>query len=81
MALGLAPPILQLGGGGLSECLALYMYIFCKASRTLEEYEILKEVLEIRSIRNTSQASVKIVFRRRIEYHVTKTFLQVLAIV
>ena len=57
------------------------MYIFCKASRTLEEYEILKEVLEIRSIRNTSQASVKIVFRRRIEYHVTKTFLQVLAIV
>ena len=43
----------------------------------LEEYEILKEVLEINSIRNISWASVKIVFRRRIEYHIKKTFLQV----
>ena len=43
----------------------------------LEEYEILKESLEITSIRNTSHATVKIVFRRRIEYHIKKTFLQV----
>ena len=51
--------------------------IFCKDSRLLEEYELLKEVLEITSISNISHASVKIVFRRRIEYHITKTFLQV----
>ena len=44
----------------------------------LEEYEILKEVLEITSIRNISHASVKIVFRRRIEYHITNTLLQVI---
>ena len=44
----------------------------------LDEYEILKEILEITSIGNMSRASVKIVFRRRIEYHIKKTFLQVL---
>ena len=43
----------------------------------LEEYEILKEVLEITSVRNVSSASVKIVIRRRFEYHITKTYLQV----
>ena len=52
--------------------------IFYKASKMLEEYEILKEVLEITSIRNISHASVKIVFRRRIEYHITNTLLQVI---
>ena len=53
------------------------MFAICKGSRILEEYEILKEVLEISSIRNISRASVKIVFRRRVEYHIKKTFLQV----
>ena len=42
----------------------------------LEQYEIVKEVLEITSIRNISRASVKIVFRRRVEYHIKKTYLQ-----
>ena len=46
-------------------------------SRMLDEYEILKEFLEITSVKNSSRASVKIVFRRRIEYHLTDTFLQV----
>ena len=44
----------------------------------LEEYVILKEILEITSIKNTSHASVKIVFRRRIQYHITNTLLQVI---
>ena len=48
-----------------------------KDSRELEEYIILKEIIQISSIGNMSHASVKFVFRRRIEYHVTKTFLQV----
>ena len=43
----------------------------------LEEYEIQMEALQIKSFNNISQAIVKFVFRRRIEYHVTKTFLQV----
>ena len=55
----------------------IYLHIFYKDSRMLEEYEILNENLEITSIRNTSHATVKIVFRRRIEYHIKKTFLQV----
>ena len=58
----------------------IYLHIFYKDSRMLEEYEILNENLEITSIRNTSHATVKIVFRRRIEYHITKTFLQVFII-
>ena len=45
--------------------------------RMLEEYEIQMEDLQIKSVNNISQAIVKFVFRRRIEYHVTKTFLQV----
>ena len=49
----------------------------CEDSRMLDEYEILKEFLEITSVKNSSRASVKIVFRRRIEYHLTDTFLQV----
>ena len=43
----------------------------------LEEYEIQMEDLQIKTVNNISQAIVKFVFRRRIEYHVTKTFLQV----
>ena len=43
----------------------------------LEEYEIQMEDLQIKTVNNISQAIVKFVFRRRIEYHITKTFLQV----
>ena len=46
-------------------------------SRILEEYKILKEELQAASVGNMSRASIKFVFRRRIEYHITKTFLQV----
>ena len=47
-------------------------------SRLLEEYEIVKEVLHITSIQNVSHAQVKFAFRRRIEYHLTSTFMQVI---
>ena len=47
-------------------------------SRLLEEYEIIKEVLHITSVQNISHALVKFAFRRRIEYHLTSTFMQVI---
>ena len=49
--------------------------------RILVEYEIQLEKLEISSRDNISVAEVKIVFRRRMEYHVTNTFLQTLILV
>ena len=48
------------------------------ASRLLVEYEIQKEILQIGSKNNISRAHLKFVFRRRMEYHVTNTFLQVI---
>ena len=36
-----------------------------------------KEVMHITSVNNISRAYVKFVFSRRMEYHVTNTFLQV----
>ena len=56
-----------------SKCL---MYVLI-ASRNLVEYEIQTEKLKIRSAQNISIASLTFVFRRRMEYHVTNTFLQV----
>ena len=47
------------------------------ASRLLVEYEIQKEILQVGSKNNISRAHLKFVFRRRMEYHVTNTFLQV----
>ena len=47
------------------------------ASRKLVEYEILAERLQIISLNNVSHAVMKFVFRRRSEYHVANTFLQV----
>ncbi len=47
------------------------------ASRTLVEYEIQLEDLQIGSVNNISRASLKFVFRRRMEFHVANTFLQV----
>ena len=44
--------------------------------RSLVEYEIQLEKLEIESFNNVSRGTVKIVFRRRMEFHVTNTFLQ-----
>ena len=46
----------------------------------LEEYEIQLEDLQVKSSNNISHGSVKFVFKRRIEYHITKTFLQVFSI-
>ena len=47
------------------------------ASRTLVEYEIQMEHLQISSENNISKAELKFVFRRRMEFHVGNTFLQV----
>ena len=44
----------------------------------LEEYNILKEVLYITSVENVSHVQVKIIFNRRIDYHLFHTFLQVI---
>ena len=44
--------------------------------RNLVEYEIQLEKLVIKSVSNVSTATVMIVFRRRMEFHVTNTFLQ-----
>lgn len=46
------------------------------SSRKLVEYEIQMEALEFKSENNKSQAIVKFVFRRRMEFHVANTFLQ-----
>ncbi len=45
------------------------------------EYEIQMEALEMISVNNISRAEVKIVFRRRMEFHVTNTFLQTLILI
>ena len=47
------------------------------SSRTLVEYEIQTEALEVTSRHNVSVAKVKIVFRRQMMYHVASTILQV----
>jgi len=48
----------------------------------LVEYEIQKEALETRTnAENISEAAIKIVFRRRMEFHVTNTFLQTLILI
>ena len=48
------------------------------APRLLVEYEIKKEVLQITSVNNMSRAYVQFVFTRRMEYHLSNTFLQVI---
>ena len=50
-------------------------------SRNLVEYDIQLEKLYVRSKNNISQAVVKIVFRRRMEYHVQSTFFQTILLV
>ncbi len=47
-----------------------------KGTRHLVEYDIQKWRLNVVSSGNISQAIVKIVFRRRMEYHVLSTFIQ-----
>ena len=47
----------------------------------LVEYEIQKEVLEIKTRKHVSIAEVKIVFRRRIEYHLYNTIAQSLILI
>ena len=48
------------------------------SSRNLVEYQIQMEALQFKSVNNISQGIVKFVFRRRMEFHVTNTFLQTL---
>ena len=55
----------------------LFYFTLILASRYLVEYEIQKEALQISSFQNISRAELKFVFRRRMEFHVTNTFLQV----
>ena len=50
-------------------------------TRNLVEYDIQLEKLYVRSKNNISQAVVKIVFRRRMEYHVQSTFFQTILLV
>ena len=45
------------------------------------EYEIQLEDLQIKDDDSYSAAEVKVVFRRRMEYHVTNTFLQTFVLV
>ncbi|TRY75302.1 hypothetical protein TCAL_15664 [Tigriopus californicus] len=49
--------------------------------RNLVEYEIQLEDLQIGEEDGVSKAIVKVVFRRRMEYHVTNTFLQTIILV
>ena len=58
-----------------------FSYVFFSDSRILVEYIIQKEELQTTSVNNFSRANVKFVFRRRMEYHVTNTFLQTLILV
>jgi len=49
---------------------------FITGGRDLVEYDIEKEVLDFYSVGNVSHAEAKVLFRRKMEYHVTNTFLQ-----
>ena len=40
------------------------------------EYEIQLEHLEMKAVNNISRAYIKIVFARKIEFHIANTFLQ-----
>ncbi len=53
------------------------------ASTTLLEYEILDEMLTINNsyVNGDRLATVKVIFRRRMEYHLTSTFLQTLVLI
>ena len=52
-----------------------------QGTRDLVEYEIQLEELQVMQVSNISRAVVKVVFRRRMEYHVTNIFLQTLILV
>ena len=47
------------------------------SSRVLVEYDIQLEELVTYTVNNVSRASVRFVFRRRLEFHVSNTFVQV----
>ena len=54
------------------------IYLSISAHRTLLEYYLEKEVIEISvNEKNMSLAKIKFVFTRRVQYHLTGTFLQV----
>ncbi|TRY67315.1 hypothetical protein TCAL_11764 [Tigriopus californicus] len=45
-------------------------------TRSLVEYDIQMEDIELKTIENKSAVAVRVIFRRRMEFHVTNTFLQ-----
>jgi hypothetical protein len=47
----------------------------------LVEYEIQLEKFEVLTRNNVSQSRVKIIFRRRMEYHLSGTFLQTIILI
>ena len=54
------------------------IYLSISAHRDLLEYYLEKEVIEISvNEKNMSLAKIKFVFTRRVQYHLTGTFLQV----
>ena len=58
-------------------CILTILFLFA-AGRTLVEYEFQKEEIEITTTdQGMSEAVVKIVFRRRVLYHITNTCMQV----
>ena len=58
--------------------MTLLNHIAFTGKRQMVEYEVLTEVLKIKSDKNNfSVASLQFVFRRKMEYHVSNTFVQV----
>ena len=50
-------------------------------NKDMVEYVVKKAALQIKSVNNISQAHVKFVFQRRIEYHITGTITQTFILV
>jgi hypothetical protein len=51
------------------------------ANKELVEYEIQMVALQTTSVNNISRAMARVVFRRRMEFHVTNTFLQTFTLI
>ena len=55
---------------------AKIIFFLKPGGRELVEYEIQLEHLEMKAVNNISRAYIKIVFARKIEFHIANTFLQ-----
>ena len=75
--LGIPILIANISFSKIKICLLILLFLHILASRLLVEYEIKMEVLQLRVVNNVSRAHLEFVFTRRMEYHVTNTFLQV----